>query len=236
MYGWRARLGVLVPSKIIATEPDLRLMTPEGVSCHFTRIAFEGGGVANLKKVEAGVEEATRLIMHVRPNAMCMAGTGVSFVGGYGYDQMLIKRMKEVNGNLPTTTTTTAVIEALKRIGVKRVSVGMPYLEEVAKVAVQFVKDSGIEVLDMKWLGRSLDIGDIPRETVYKLAQDVDRPESEAVFLSCTNLHTLEVIEKLECDLGKPVVTSNQATMWHLLRLAGINDKIEGYGRLLSEY
>lgn len=60
----------------------------------------------------------------------------------------------------------------------------------------------------------------------------VDDPESEALFISCTNLHTIEIIEKLENDLHKPVITSNQATTWNILRLAGIDDKIQGYGQL----
>ena len=73
MYGWRARLGVLVPSVILATEPEFREMTPEGVSCHYHRISFQGGGIDNLKKVEEGLEDATRIIMHVHPMAMAMS-------------------------------------------------------------------------------------------------------------------------------------------------------------------
>lgn len=238
MYGWRARLGVLVPSGIIAVEPEFGLMTPEGVSCHYHRFAFRGGReneevVTGLRRAEELISEAAEMITHVRPAAVVMAGTGVSFIGGYGYDQMLIGKMKERNGNLPTTTTSTAVIEAFKHLGIKKVSMAMPYVEPVAKAAISFVQGNGVGVLKAKWLGKGdMAIAEVSSETLYRLAREVDLPESDALFISCVNLHTIQIIERLETDLKKPVITSNQATLWHLLRLANINDKIRGYGQL----
>ncbi|MFC1847256.1 hypothetical protein ACFLW5_00355 [Chloroflexota bacterium] len=235
MYGWRARLGVVVPSRNIVTEPEFREMTPEGVSCHYHRISYQGGGVIDgLKKVREGLEDATRLIMHVHPKAMAIVGTGISFAGGYGYDQQMIQQMKEINGNLPTTTTSSSVIDAFHKLGVKKVSMAMPYSEEVALAAVKFVEESGIEVLKKKWLAQTP--ATVPNDVVYSLALEVDDSKSEAMFLPCMGWHTIEVIEKLECALQKPVLSSSQATMWNLLRLANINDKIEGYGQLLSKY
>lgn len=242
MYGWRARLGILLPSGITAIEPEFRLMTPEGVSCHYHRFTFTGRGfseevIRGLKKAEEFIADACEIISHVRPSVVAMAGTGVSFIGGYGYDQRLIKKMKEICGNLPTTTTSTSVIDAFKTLGIMKVSIAMPYLEEVSRAAVKFVEDSGIKVLKAKWLNKTgSDIAEVSKETLYNLSREVDKPESEAVFISCTNLHTIEIIEKLEHDLEKPVITSNQATMWNLLRLANVKDKIEGYGQLLSKY
>lgn len=241
MYGWRARLGVLVPSGIIAIEPEFRLMTPEGVSCHYHRFNFTGGNgneevMERLRKAADYIADASELITHARPAVVVMTGTGVSFIGGYGYDQMLIKKMKERNGNLPTTTTSTSVIEALKKLGIKKVSMAMPYIEAVSRTAVKFVEDNGIKVLNAKWLNKAgFDIAEVSKETLYNLAREVDEPESEALFISCVGLHTIEIIERLENDLQKPVITSNQATMWNVLRLANINDKIQGYGQLLSK-
>jgi len=242
MYGWRARLGILVPSAIIATEPEFSLMTPEGVSCHHHRFAFIGGKsneeiVRRLKKAEDHIADASEIITHVRPDVVAMTGTGVSFIGGYGYDQMLIKKMKERNGNLPTTTTTTSVIDALRKLEIKNVSIAMPYVEQVSKTVVKFVEDSGVKVLNARWLNKGgPDIAEVSKETLYNLVKEVDDPDSEAIFISCTDLHTIEIIEKLENDLQKPVISSNQATMWNMLRLANINDKIQGYGQLLSKY
>ncbi len=243
MYGWRARLGILVPSGILAIEPEFALVTPEGVSCHYHRFSFSGAGrddeeiVTRLKKAEDYVADAAALICDIRPAVVVMAGTGVSFIEGHGHDQRLIKKMMERNGNLPTTTTSTSVITAFSRMGIRKVSVAMPYVEPVARAAVKFVEDNGIQVLNAKWLNKAgFDIAELTPETAYHLAKDVDRPESEAIFISCVNLHTFEVIDRLEQDLRKPVITSNQATIWNILRMAGVNDAIEGYGQLLSKY
>jgi maleate isomerase len=242
MYGWRARLGILVPSGIISVEPEFGLMTPRGVSCHYHRFSFHGGEnpdnaevVDRLKRAEDFIGDASEIITHARPSAVVMAGTGVTFIGGYGSDQRLIEKMKARNGNLPTTTTSTSVIDALRKLGITKVSIAMPYVEEIAKPAVKFVEDSGVKVIKANWLSSTVaNIPYIAKETIYRQAREVDDSESEAIFISCTNLHTIELIEQLESDLHKPVITSNQATMWNILRLAKINDKIQGYGQLFS--
>jgi len=242
MYGRRARLGFLVPSGIIAIEPEFGLVIPEGVSCHYHRFKFLGGGrneeiLEDLKKAAEYIAEASEMIADVRPSVVAMTGTGVSFIGGYGYDQMLIEKMRDINGNLPTTTTSTSVIDAFHRLGIKKVSIAMPYIEEVSRAAIKFMEDNGIQVLNAKWLDKSgFDIPMISKEIIFHLAMEVDKPESDAIFISCTNLHTFELIEELERELKKPVITSNQATIWNVLRLAGIKDKIGGYGQLLSNY
>ena len=238
MYGWRARLGIITPSANIVTEPEFKLMTPEGVSCHYQKFAFTGGGIEALKKLEKLVPDAAELIAHIRPSAVAMCCTGASFAGGYGYDKMLIQKMKEKNGNLPTTTTSTSMIDAFNKLGIRKVSMAVPNLEEVAMAEKKFVEDHGIQVLNIKWLDLQdvLEIAAVPRETVYSLASEADESGSEAIFISCVALHTIEVIEELERDLKKPVISSNQATMWNLLRLANVSEKIEGYGQLLSKY
>ncbi len=241
MYGWRARLGVLVPSGNIVTEPEFEMAVPEGVSCHYHRYKFGGdirkpNGLEDVFKAADYIIDATKLLMDARPSVVAMTGTGTSFIGGYKYDLELIEKIKSVT-DVPATTTSTSVIEALKRMGIERVSIAMPYLEEVAKVAVKFVEDNGIEVLKAKWLDLGgFEIHRVSREMLRELAMEVDTPESQALFISCTSLHTLEIIESLETDLGKPVITSNQATLWNMLRLAGIKDRIEGCGRLLSQF
>lgn len=242
MYGWRARLGVLVPSGNPVIEPEFALVTPEGVSCHYHRFTFIGGRnneevLSNLTKAAEYIADASELITHVRPSVVAMTGTGVSFIGGYGYDQALIEKMRERNGNLPTTTTSTSVIDAFKRMGIRKVSIATPYIEEATRALVKFVEDNGVNVLNAKWLNKTgFDISEVSKETLYQLARTVNESESEAIFISCTALHTFEIIEKLEYDLKKPVITSNQATIWNMLRLAGVNDKIDGYGQLLSKY
>ena len=238
MYGWRARLAVLTPSANVITEPEFELMVPEGVTCHYQKFHFTGGGVEDLKNLEKLVPDAGELLSHARPDAMAMCCTGGSFAGGVGYDQKMIQKMQDRNGGLPTTTSSTAMIEAFQVLGVKRVAMVVPYLQEVAMAEKRFIEGHGIEVRNLKWLSMpgALDNGAISQETLVRLAKAVNDDTCDAVLLSCVAMPTVEIIDALECDLKKPVVTSNQATMWKLLRLAGVKEKCSGFGKLLIEH
>ena len=274
MYGWRARLGVVIPAIILAVEPEFELMKPEGVSCHFQRFHFDGGGLEGLKAIENVVADAAGMVCLVRPTAVAMCCTGGSFAGGYGYDRKLIQKMQEKMslashsdaacsigykesstkagecsnsistqnvqgkyGNLPTTTASTSIIDALKVLNAKKISMAVPYVDEIAAVEKKFIEDHGIRVKKMKNLGiDGFAMNEVPYETVYRLAKESDDPESEAIFISCVGLHTVEIIEALETDLQKPVISSNQACMWNLLRMSNIKEKVHGFGKLLSEY
>jgi len=242
MYGWRARLGVLVPSGNIVTEPEFNRVVPEGVTCHYHRFAFTGDGrnqdvMGGVRAAAENIAGAAAMVGAARPSVIAMTGTAVTFIGGGGYDLKLIEEMRRRTGDIPVTTTSTSVIDAFHRLGAARVSVAMPYIEEVARALIRFIEDNGIPVLKYQWLDkRGFEISEVSGETLRRLAAEVDTPESEAVLISCTSLHTFEVIEDIERELKKPVVTSNQATLWNMLRLAGIEDKIEGYGRLFSRY
>jgi maleate isomerase len=237
-------MGVLIPSGITILEGDLNLMAPEGVSLHYHRYRFTGGKpgderdvMEGLLKAEDYIADATRLILHARPSVVVFGGTGTSFIGGHGHDKKLIDTMQSITGGLPATTTSTAVIKALKTVGAQKISVAAPYAEGATKAAVNYIEAHGVQVIDVKWLGLAgPDICATNKEIAYQLVKSVDRDESDAVFVSCVDFDVLGIIQPLEKDLGKPVITSNQATMWDMLRLAGIKDQIKGFGRLLSEY
>lgn len=244
MYGWRGRIGVLLPSGITVIEGDFQRMMPEGVSCHYHRYDFTGGlpgdekdVLERLGKAKNYISEATRIISHVRPSLIVMTGTATSFFGGVGYDTELIQLMNKASGGIQATTTSTSVIVALKQLDVKKISLAAPYVEGAARKAAEFIEGHGIKVLDLRWLGKAgPDIPNTPEQEIYRLVKQVDTPDSEAVFVSCTDFNALRLIRRLEMDLGKPVVASNQATFWNALRLIGVDDKINGYGMLFSDF
>lgn len=234
LYGWRARLGVLIPSANAVSEPEFSMIIPEGTTCHFQRFSFAGGGIEELKKLKDLALDAVEQIVHVYPSAIAMCCTAGSFAGGKGWDQRIIEELKDKTG-LPATTASTAALKAFKELGVSKVSMPVPYLEEVAKAQKNFLEDNGIEVVSLKWLNKDgFELNKIPYEVTYDLAKQAEHPNAEAIFISCVNLPTAGLIGKLEQDMGKPVITSNQATIWQLLRLANVNEKIEGYGMLLT--
>jgi maleate cis-trans isomerase len=232
-HGWRARLGVLVPSLVTATEPEFYAMVPEGVTCHFQRFLFQGGGLEQMMPLKQRVIDAADLVSHVSPAAVAMCCTAGSFAGGKGYDTSIAEALEEKTG-VPATTASSAALDALRSLGVNRVALTVPYLEELAKAEEKFLEDNGIEVVSMKYLNEDRGIPGIPYERTYDLAQRTDTEKAEAVFISCVGLHTVGLIDKLEQDLGKPVISSNQVTLWKLLRLAGIRECVSGYGKLLS--
>jgi arylmalonate decarboxylase len=134
------------------------------------------------------------------------------------------------------------VIAALRTLGVKRIAMGTPYVDFVNQGELKFLAEEGFEVV--AWHGMGLGetqaerrgINRVPPQSVFRLARLIDRPEAEAIFLSCTALPTIEMIATLEEELGKPVVTSNQATFWNVLRTLKLNARIQGFGQLLEKF
>lgn len=156
-------------------------------------------------------------------------------MGGPGYDRKIIQIMAEKTGK-PATTTSTAVIEAFKELGITRVSVGTPYEDWLNEKEKVFFEANGVKVIVIKGLGiRDAEgIASQVPEKIYRLAREVNRPEAQAIFLSCTDLRAAEILEVLERDLGKPALSSNQATLWAMLKLAGIKEPVKGFGSLLT--
>jgi maleate isomerase len=238
-FGYRARIGLVYIASSIVMEPECYAMCPPGVSVHTTRIPLGPANLDNLLGLaNSEVEhllEATRLLVMAPLQSIVFACTAGSFIGGLGYDERVIERMREVSKGIPVTTTSSAVVKAFKALGSKKLVVVTPYTREVTDRAVVFLQQHGFSVLNSSCFGyeNDLDMGFIPPERVYEMARLIDTSDADGVFLSCTNLRAISIIDELERDLGKPVVSSNQASFWYALRLAGIKDIVQNYGRLM---
>jgi maleate cis-trans isomerase len=129
------------------------------------------------------------------------------------------------------------MLAAFEKLGIKKVCLAMPYIDDVNEREKQFLEDNGIEVLKYKGL-QLLDVRDIINVspyTMYQLAKEVDLPEADAIFISCAGLGVLDIIQMLEDDLGKPVMSTNQIGIWHAFQIAKVGEPIQGFGRLLRE-
>jgi maleate isomerase len=231
MMDWKNKFGIIVPSWNTTQEYELWRMAPAGVSLHFTRVTHtDDSDESLLRMVEKG-PEAAQLLAHAKVDAICLGCTGASFVRP-GIDVKVICEMEEAT-KTPCTTTSTAIKEALDHLGVKSISFATPYDERTNGMLTAFLKYSGFNVIFEKGLNTDCPAFLGP-EHAYRLVREVDRKESELLLISCTNFRSLEVIEKLEKELGKPVVSSNTATMWKLFQLAGVTEKVPGAGRLLN--
>jgi maleate isomerase len=213
------RLGVILPSVNTVVEPEFAAALPDGVSCHFARARLRlGSDAAQLEAMRAEAPEAAAVLADTRPERIMFACTSGSFVGAPGADAAIADAIQARVG-IPTTTAATAVVKALRSLGARRVALGTPYLEWVGTVEAAFLEDHGFEVVSTRNLGMQdgLEMAALAPDAVAELARSADRPEADAVFLSCTALPTLHALPQLEDVCGKPVVSSNSAMLWDLL-------------------
>lgn len=180
------------------------------------------------------IEEASCRLLRYDPAFFAYYCTTVSFVRGHGKDLEICRRITQATGK-PATTTSTAMIEALKTLRVSRVSLASPYAGDVEEKFVEFIEAHGIKVSRNLSLGLEEEHSLVPSETMSQLAEEANAPKAEAIFVGCTGQRLAPCIEGLEARIGKPVLTANQVTAWHALRLMGITAKLQGRGRLFSE-
>ena len=235
IYGWRARLGLIYPSTSWVMEPEFYAMSPEGVITCTTRIPLTGCDVRSLLQMGQEVPNGARLLRDSRVNAVVLGCTSGSFVNGIEYNNDLIKRMEDAAG-VPATTTASSLVNALQALNIERVSIATPYIDEINQRIRSYLEKCEIEVCLIEGLGYLYD-DDIHARTLeqnYAYGKRVDRPEAEGVLILCTAMRTVPMIQKLETDLGKPVLSAIQASFWNTLRMAGVREAVSGFGCLLE--
>lgn len=230
------RIGLMVPSSNTTVEPEFYRALPRGVTLHTARLYLTRIAPEAILQMVQDMETQAKLLASADVDVIVLGATAPSFLRGLGYDRELIGRIEAVTGR-KATTTSTALIEALRHVGARRVVLGSAYDEKVNGIAKAFLEASGMEVLAMEGLALvdNLVVGRLGAETAYDLAMKVNRPDADAIALSCTNWRTMDAIERIERDTGKPVVSTTQATIWAALRAIGHTEPISGYGRLLRE-
>jgi maleate isomerase len=227
VYGTAGRIGLAVLDSDMTIEGDLRRLLPDDVEIHTARVIYPHSvTVENLAIATAGLDKAIESLLPVRPKAIAWACTSGSFYGGRAGHERLIERMRENAGAVPVFTAAGAVVDALQALGCRRAAVATPYPADVNRRLDRFLADHGLDaepavgyyaqpVEDYEL--QSVEEADLER---FLLA--LDRPNCDALVLSCTGLPTARVAPQVEARLGKPVITSNLAVLWNALRLGGI--------------
>ena len=239
MIGWRARLGFLLPPGNPTVEPEMIALAPEGVSVHFHRMAAHGapgsldGQDERTRTMIHNIDGSIELLASVEPDVIVVAHTATSYYLGRKGEADLLVRLEKSTGKR-VITAFGSVLQALERLNVRRLALGTPYSPETTLQGKALLEAHGLQVVNFANLHGVTNIYEETAERAYGLARLVDREDAEAVFLSGTGMPTLPVLELLEQDLGKPVLSSASAMMWHALRLAGVRQPISGYGRLLT--
>ena len=239
MFGWRARLGFLVPPGNPTVEPEMTALAPDGVSVHFNRMLARGtpGSLAGQSERNRtmldNIETSVEMLALVKPDVIVVAHTASSYHLGRNGEAALLARLEEMAGTR-VVTAFGAVLRALERLDARCIALGAPYARETTLQGKAHLEAHGLRVASFDNLAGVANIYDETAERAYRLARQVDCAEAEAVFLTGTGMPTLPVLGALEQDLSKPVVSSASAMMWHALRLAGVRQPIPGYGRLLT--
>ncbi|WP_456321554.1 maleate cis-trans isomerase family protein [Palaeococcus sp. (in: euryarchaeotes)] len=237
MYGWRGRIGLIVPSSNTTMEMELHEALPEGVSLHTARMPLKGVTEEELLKMSALAVESAKLLKDADVDLILYGCTSGSFIGGENFENELEEKIED-EVKIPVVTTSSAILAALNALEAQQILVLTPYTEEINKREREFLEANEFEVLDIRGMGivENTKIGRLEPYEAYRLAKAMFTEEADALFISCTNFRTFEIIEALEDDLGVPVITSNQASLWYALRELEINESILGLGTLLREY
>lgn len=231
------RVGLIVPSSNTTMENEFRKLLPPKISLHTARMRLTNVTIEELFKMERDAVSAGLMLADADVNVIVYGCTTGSLIGGKGYDEKIANEIKKAT-NKSVVVTTTAVVNALKELQASKISLATPYTDEVTKKEIDFLEGMGFKILNTKNLGitSNLEIGRQQPETVYQLAKQANVNQAEAIFISCTNLRTIEVIDQLENELKKPVISSNTATLWATLRGLGFRKKFKKYGILLKEH
>jgi len=258
-YGYRAKIGLIVVGPNLNPTPEICRMIPDYIQVRETRIHMDP--VVNIEecsKLSEPLGNAAGLLAEGLSSpilgnraAIAFACTAGSLVGGPGWDKKEIAMMQGATAEfpcanaipsmssksrgIPCTTTATAAEEAMRFMGFKKIVIAGPYIDEINERFRIFYEESGFDVLKVVGLGIEdlYEMGATKPSQAYQIAMEAVVPEADGIFITCTNFRCSDVIEEIEHDSGKPVVTSNQATAWHLMTMLGINDPVEGYGTLL---
>jgi len=245
VQGWRRKFGVLGPSTNTIVQPDFDAMRPIGVTNHYSRIFTPNAKAVSNESFRAGAEviagntlDAVRSIMTCEPDYLVLGMSAVTFFDGEKGADRFTRQVEEVSG-IKISIGSDACTAALKAYGgVKRIAVLSPYWPSMNTEVARYFGDKGYDVVRDKALQcRSwINIAEQTTETLRAALLELDGDDIDAIIQVGTNLSMVRLAAAAELWLGKPIIAINTATYWHALRTNGIQDRMEGFGRLLAEF
>jgi len=245
VQGYRRLLGVIAPSTNTVVQPDMERMRPAGVTNHTSRIFVQDpvalsneDFLAGTRAISDNTLDAVRSVMTCRPDYLVLGMSAVTFYGGVEGSRAWKANVEAVAG-VGASTGAESVAAALRAYGgVRTVSFVSPYYPVANAQVRNFLEESGFTVrrdvaLECK---RWTDIAKVTPETLRGVIADLDGDGVDAIVQVGTNLSMVDLAAEYEVTLAKPVIAINTATYWHGLRACGIEDKVQGVGRLLAEF
>ena len=236
----RKRIGLIVPSTNTTCEADYQMAVPRGITVHGQRLWLtnEGTGDEVFNRMNAEIESGARYLATAQVDVIVYGCTTGSFFKGPGWDREMCGLIERAAG-VPAVATSPSVVEALRAFDARKISVATPYPEWNNDKLRAYLEAHGFEVLNVEGEPRvaasgNQGINDQEPASVVEFAARVCRPEADALLCSCTAWRSVEAVAAIEARTGKPVVTSNQSTIWASLRALGVTQPVVGFGRLLE--
>jgi maleate cis-trans isomerase len=236
-FGWRKRIGLLSPTVIETAAYDFFRVAPDGVSMCATTSNIEHWNKENFQQhVIEPLVVAVKYLASRNVDYIIHTGMPVVTTRGKGFEEEVVKLITDTTG-LPSTTSIRSAIRALSHLGVRNVAVVTPYPQELHQSALTFLRASGFNV-----------IADHTEDVVFKRLQDVtpahiaataarvlkSAPSADGVYIPCNQWSAADAAQLIEKQCGIPVVTGAHADYWEAFRALGINDRIDGHGRLMA--
>ena len=245
VLGWRRKFGVIGPSTNTIVQPDFDDMRPIGVTNHYSRIYTPNADAVSNESFRAATDviagnvlDAVRSVMTCSPDYLVMGMSAVTFINGAKGADTFTRQVEDASG-VKISIGSHASTAALRCYGgVRRIAVLSPYWPVMNVEVIRYFTDMGFEVVrDMCLQCRSwIAIAEQTTETLRAALIKLDGDDIDAIVQVGTNLSMVRLAAAAEMWLGKPIVAINTATYWHALRANGIEDRMEGFGRLLAEF
>ena len=237
MYGWRARVGHVAPSRGDTLVYEFYRMLPAGFQLLNSTGTIRQLVDTDFERQLERIEEAALDLVDNGCDAVILGGSPLFTKLGHGSDVEMGQRLTEKTG-VPVTAGITGEVQALKAMGLHRLVVATPHEDALNARMKSFLEASGFDVLKIEGYGvrKNSAISDLPVHASYKIAKRLyaKAPEADGIFIPCPRWPTVEDVEILEHEIGKPVVTSCQAYIWYALKLIQIKEAVTGYGQLMD--
>jgi maleate isomerase len=248
MYGWRARLALIIAHSNAVIEPEFNRLVPEGVSVHASRVRIGGVSVEGNQISNERMRDAVSLLADINARVFVWACTAANMAAGVDGDLAQARLISEMTG-VPTIPTASALVEALTALEAKRIAIATPYSADLNESTEAFWRASGFEVLKMSGVDlggarkpceplSSKPISQVGIQTphvAYNLARTAFDARADAVVISGAGMRTIEVAAQFERDYGVTFISSALATAWAALQAAHVCEPISGFGRLMQE-
>lgn len=233
----RGKIGYVLLATEQTIQDDVMKLRPEGVGIHFARAAIPDSITSATLAAQADelATAASQILPDGTLDVVCYACTSGSIVIG---EDEVFNRLRSGAPNAHATSLVTGVIEAARAMGASRLAVATPYLDEINRLEAAYLERLGFSIVNLVGLQLEKDseMVRVAPDFIADFAASVDQADADAVFVSCGALRTLDVIDIIEQRIGKPAICSNQAMIWHTLRLLGVEDQVDGYGSLLRDF